>query len=187
MKILSFELLVPAVLAAISAVLLTPPVRRLARQTGAIAYPKDDRWHTRPVPTLGGVAILCASSLAFVLSSTVDTQIVPLLVAGLGMFLIGVTDDFLHLQPGTKLTGQIAVACVVMILGYAPMWTGWQALDVLLGILWIVTVTNAPNLLDNMDGLCAGIAALAAFACTVDLLSASPHLAAYAAAVGGAC
>ena len=186
-KALWLELLVGAALAAALVVALTPLVRLLARRVGAVAYPKDDRWHKHPVPTLGGIAIFGATVGSLALFGPRDPALVAVIVAGGGMFALGILDDFLHLQPSTKLTGQIAVACLVIMLGHAPAWTRWEPLDLLLGILWIVTITNALNLLDNMDGLCAGIAALAAAACTLDLMGTTVPLAAYGAALAGAC
>lgn len=180
------DLVLVAAAAAVLVVAATPLVRWIARRAGVLAYPKDDRWHKHPVPTLGGVAIFLGTFASLPLVVHDYAAILPVLVAGAGMFTLGIVDDFVKLQPSTKLTGQIAVACVVMMLGQRPGWTGWEALDLVLGILWIVTITNALNLLDNMDGLCGGIAAIAAFACTMDLMATSPPLAAYGAAVAGA-
>ena len=179
--------LIVALLAAVFVMGATPLVRRLARRLGALAYPKDDRWHKHPVPTLGGIALFAGTVGSLVLSGQRDPTLLAVAAAGVGMFTLGIVDDFLQLQPSTKLTGQIAVACVVIMLGHTPAWTGWQAMDLLLGILWIVVITNALNLLDNMDGLCAGVAALAAFACAMDLVGTSLPLATYATAVAGAC
>lgn len=185
MTVLDFKAqLIAAAAAALLVALATPLVRLLARKTGVLAYPKEDRWHTRPVPMLGGLAIF-VGSIGAVIVTQLEASMLPVLAAGAGMFVLGITDDFLKLKPSTKLTAQIAVACVVVMLD-RPDWTGWQAPDLLLGIFWIVLITNAFNLLDNMDGLCAGIAAIAAFACMVELLATDQPLAIYAAALGGA-
>jgi UDP-GlcNAc:undecaprenyl-phosphate GlcNAc-1-phosphate transferase len=181
----ALSLLSVAAFAAIFVIIATPLVRRIARNLGAVAYPKDDRWHKHPVPTLGGIAIVVGTLAGLVVTGHRDSAALAVIVAGAGMFFLGLVDDFAHLQPSTKLTWQIAVACVAIMLGHAPIWTGWEAPDLLLGILWIVMITNALNLLDNMDGLSAGIAALAALACTMDLMGTSLPLAAYAAAVAG--
>lgn len=175
-----------AVLAATLAVAATPLVRRLARATGVVAFPKEDRWHTRPIPMLGGLAIFVAAALSVIALGHADRGALPLLVAGGAMFSLGIVDDFLKLKPSTKLTGQIAVACVVVVIGPVPSWTAWHATNALLCILWIVTITNAFNLLDNMDGLCAGVAAIAGIACWIGLLGAAPVQAGYAAAIAGA-
>ena len=179
-------LLVTAGFAAALVVLTTPLVRLLARWTGVLAYPKEDRWHTTPIPMLGGIAIFVGVAGSVLATQGGGTRVLSLLVPGAGFFVLGVVDDFLKLKPSTKLTGQIAVGCVAVMLGAPPNWTPWEALNLLLGILWIVTITNAFNLLDNMDGLCAGVAGIAAFACAMDLLVAAPVFSAYAAALAGA-
>lgn len=179
-------LVVTAALSAALVVVSTPLIRRLALRTGAVAYPKEDRWHTHPVPMLGGVTMFVGTALTLVLTGHMNAAILPVLAAGAGMFVLGLVDDFLKLNPSTKLTGQIGVACAVVMFGPPPGWTGWHASDLLLGILWIVCVTNAFNLLDNMDGLCAGVAAITAFACAMDLIQAHAALAACAIAVAGA-
>jgi UDP-GlcNAc:undecaprenyl-phosphate GlcNAc-1-phosphate transferase len=168
------------------AIVATPLVRRLARATGVVSFPKEDRWHTHPIPMLGGVAIFAAAFLSVAGLGHIDRAALPVLVAGAGMFALGLVDDFLKLKPGTKLTAQIAVACAVVVIGPVPAWTAWHATNALLAILWIVTITNAFNLLDNMDGLCAGIAAIAALACWIGLLEGTTFHAAYAAAIAGA-
>ena len=134
MEKVTFGLLVVAMLAGLVVVAATPLVRLLARRVGALSYPKDDRWHTRPVPTLGGLAIFLGTVASLAASGHQDPALLAVVVAGSGMFTLGVVDDFLHLQPSTKLTGQIAVACVVIMLGHAPTWTIWEPLNLLLGI-----------------------------------------------------
>ena len=169
-----------------AAVLLTPIVRRLAMAVGAVAAPKQDRWHKQPIPLLGGVAIVGATMIAFSFIAGDRATVMPALLAGLVMFVVGVVDDALHLKPSTKLTAQIAAACGAVTLGATVQWTGYAALDSLIAILWIVAVTNALNLLDNMDGLCAGIAAIAAIVFALDLLDRPTVLPSYAAALAGA-
>src|SRR5688572_14274832 len=158
-----------AALAAVLAVLITPAVRMLARSVNAVAYPKDDRWHRQPIPMLGGVAIYAGASLSLALFGEIGRAAWPVLAAGTGMFVLGIVDDFQKLKPSTKLLGQIAVASLVVAIWPVPQWTAWPASNVVLATLWILMVTNAFNLLDNMDGLCAGIAAIAALTCWTGL------------------
>ena len=89
-----------------------------------------------------------------------------MIVAGAGMFFLGLVDDFAHLQPSTKLTWQIAVACIVIVLGHAPIWTGWEAPDLLLGILWIVISPTRSTCSTTWTGCAAGLPRSAALACT---------------------
>src|SRR4029434_10928119 len=85
-------------------------------------------------------------------------------VAGAAMFGLGLVDDLRRLKPSTKLIVQIVVACLVIFAHLRLDWTGIGALDDVLTILWIIVVTNPFNLIDNMDGLCAGVAAITAAA-----------------------
>ncbi len=148
--------------AALLSLLLTPFARAFARDRGIVAAPKADRWHQQPTPLLGGVGVWLASvSTALVFGA----PSVAVLGTASFMFLVGVVDDGMRLRPATKLTAQIIAASLLVTLGVTATWTGSLTLDAMLTILWIVGMTNAFNLLDNMDGLCSGIAliALAAF------------------------
>ena len=173
-----------AAVATLIVIAITPAVRWLAVALGAVAHPKDDRWHRRPIPMLGGVAIFAAAALSLAAVGDFNRAAWPVLVAGAGMFALGVVDDFVKLKPSTKLIGQIVVASIVVAFWPPPSWTSWPASNVILAMLWILTITNAFNLLDNMDGLCAGIAAIAGLTCWTGLVDGS--LAGYAAALTGA-
>src|SRR5205809_5536651 len=96
-------------------------------------------------------------------------QPVLLVCAGL-IFALGLTDDLVSLKPSTKLVAQIALASVLLGFGQRLNWTDSVTLDSLLTIVWVVGVTNAFNLLDNMDGLCAGIAIIVGSAFLMGLL-----------------
>jgi UDP-GlcNAc:undecaprenyl-phosphate GlcNAc-1-phosphate transferase len=77
------------------------------------------------------------------------------------IFLLGLADDFINIKPHNKLVGQILVASVTTFLGFRLHWFTSMTLDTFLSIVWIVGITNAFNLIDNMDGLCAGIGLIA--------------------------
>ena len=77
------------------------------------------------------------------------------------MFLIGLIDDLWSLRPVTKLVFEIAVASFLVFFGYRLGWVTSLTLDTILTLFWIVGFTNAFNLLDNMDGLCAGLSVVA--------------------------
>ena len=141
---------------------LTPLVVRWARGHQMVAVPRQDRWHREPTPLLGGVAIFAASTAAILLFGARDTRLVGLVAGGTLLFATGLIDDFRHLRPHTKLITQILAACVLVFSG-VQMGTPWHpAIAIPLTILWVVGITNAFNLLDNMDGLSAGTALIAA-------------------------
>ncbi|MFN2454898.1 MAG: hypothetical protein ABR577_11825 [Pyrinomonadaceae bacterium] len=148
--------------ALILAVMLTPLVRALARRYGAVARPKVDRWHKKPTAMLGGISVFLAvtiSYLAFVPRTSYGWVV---LYSSAFLFLIGLADDLLHAKPYQKLIGQVMGAAFVIYYGLSLPWTGSAVLNMGITIFWLIGITNAVNLLDNMDGLAAGIATIAA-------------------------
>ena len=159
-------------------VALTPIVRWGAIRSGLVATPRKDRWHTKPTAFLGGIAIYCAAGLPLLWFADFGSIIeyvrprspgfaVPsyITVVWLGiiiLFILGLLDDLLHFRPQNKLIVQIMVASMVAFLGYRLQWSSSLTADTVITIVWIVGITNAVNLLDNMDGLCAGISLIAA-------------------------
>jgi UDP-GlcNAc:undecaprenyl-phosphate GlcNAc-1-phosphate transferase len=144
------------------ALILTFLVRALARRFGFVAQPKTDRWHKKPTAMLGGVAIwlsVISTVLVFSLHTTYGLQI---LLASTFLFLVGLVDDLVHIKPYQKLIGQILGSAFVVYYGLSLPWTGSVLLNMALAIFWLIGITNAINLLDNMDGLASGIAVIAA-------------------------
>ena len=180
----------------------TPVVREIAKRKGWVAYPSKQRWHKQPTALLGGVAIYLgiATALFFMADfstilphffRTSDSVNLPSLgaVIWLGMtflFFLGLLDDFLHIKPHTKLVGQILVALLVAFLGFRLHWFESLTLDTMVTIAWIVGITNAFNLLDNIDGLCAGIGLIAVVFMTILFWVSTPEAAFIAMSVGGA-
>jgi UDP-GlcNAc:undecaprenyl-phosphate GlcNAc-1-phosphate transferase len=144
------------------ALLLTYLVRAFARRYGFVAVPKTDRWHKKPTAMLGGVAIwLSVVTTSFVFSfQTVYGKYI--LFASTFLFLVGLIDDLIHIKPYQKLIGQILGSAFVVYYGLSLPWTGSVLLNMALAIFWLIGITNAINLLDNMDGLASGIAIIAA-------------------------
>ena len=141
---------------------VTPLVAHWGRSHGMVAVPRQDRWHRKPTPLLGGVAIYAGTSVAIFLFARHDARLIGLEVGGALLFITGLIDDFRHLRPHTKLIAQILAACA-MVVGGVQIGTPWLApIAIPVTILWIVGITNAFNLLDNMDGLSAGTAVIAA-------------------------
>src|SRR6185295_14702304 len=86
------------------------------------------------------------------------------------MFITGLVDDVLSLKPATKLIAQIGLASALLFFDYRLNWLESTTLDMLLTLVWIVGMTNAFNLLDNMDGLCGGVTMIVGAALMIDLL-----------------
>ncbi len=140
---------------------LTPLVRVLARRNGLVARPKIDRWHKKPTAMFGGVAILLAVLVSYALFVEHTPHSLVAVGASTFLFAIGLIDDLLHTKPYQKLIGQIMAAAFVVAFGLTLPWTSSEPLNIFITIVWLIGITNAVNLLDNMDGLAAGIAAIA--------------------------
>jgi len=144
---------------------LTPVVRRLARRWGMVAQPKADRWHNKPTAMLGGLAVfltVAISYLIFIGQMPNRPYGWVVMLASSFLFLIGLIDDIVHVKPYQKLIGQLMGASLIVYYGLSLPWSGSASLNMAITIFWLVGITNALNLLDNMDGLAAGIAAIAA-------------------------
>lgn len=148
----------------------TPLVRRLALKWNYVAVPRPDRWHQKPTGLLGGVSIFGSVMAAWLVSaflfSGFEDLIFPLLPVALcaaAVFLLGLADDLSEMNAQYKLIGQVVAASVLVVFGFQFAWFDSQTANILVSIFWIVGITNAFNLLDNMDGLSAGIAAISGF------------------------
>jgi UDP-GlcNAc:undecaprenyl-phosphate GlcNAc-1-phosphate transferase len=173
------------VAAAVSAA-ATPLMKRVAVVVGAVARPSSDRWSQRVIPLLGGVAIYLGVVVPVLGFGPRDPVVGWVLAAGTVMMFVGLVDDFVHLKPSSKLVAQLLVACAFQVGGLHSSWTGWVVIDSPISILWVVAITNAFNLLDNMDGLCAGIGAIAALAFAACITGQAPAMALVAIALAGA-
>jgi len=167
---------------------LTPVVRAGARRWGAVARPRADRWHSKPTALLGGIAIFCGFAAAFALAWPSPLRQLPLLgLCGLGMFALGLVDDLVSLRPAAKLAGQIVVASVFTFAGVRLVYAFVPVVDIGITVLWLVGITNAINLLDNLDGQAAGVTVIAAAFLTYFFWAAGqPVEAGLAAALAGA-
>ena len=162
---------------------VTPLVRHMAIRKGWVARPREDRWHKKTTALFGGIAIFIGISIPlFVVgdyqsllhkivatgsSGRLPSIAVVILCGATILFLLGLADDFLNLKPQNKLIGQIIVASMVAFLGFRLDWFTSLTLDTMVTLVWIVGITNAFNLLDNMDGLCAGVAMVASLSMAV--------------------
>jgi UDP-GlcNAc:undecaprenyl-phosphate/decaprenyl-phosphate GlcNAc-1-phosphate transferase len=155
------QILLPVATSFVLALILTPLVRTFARRYGVVAKPKIDRWHKKPTAMLGGVAIALSVLLGvFVLAPHTTYSWVILRASGF-LFFVGLIDDLLHIKPYQKLIGQIMGAAYVVYYGLTLPWTHSVLVNMALTIFWLIGITNAINLLDNMDGLSSGIALIA--------------------------
>ncbi|MGD0622079.1 MAG: MraY family glycosyltransferase [Thermacetogeniaceae bacterium] len=156
--------------------LLTPLVKKLAVAAGAIDLPGQRKVHQHPVPCWGGLGIFlgfAAALVAAVLMAVLPLtrEVIGLLAGGLVVLVVGMLDDWKGISPLAKLAGQIAAAAVAVSFGirmhfvtnpFGGIIALRYPLSVILTIAWLVAITNALNLVDGLDGLAAGIAAISA-------------------------
>lgn len=166
----------PASLLTIWALLRTPAARYV------VAAPRADRWHTRSTPLLGGsgflAGLLVAVGIALAAGKIPASRELGGILGGCALlYAAGLLDDVFHLPPIAKLAAQIGAAALVLASGVRVEIVSNGILATALGVVWIVGMTNAFNLLDNMDGLAATLAAIACAFFAIDAFTVHPsHL-----------
>lgn len=166
--------------AAVATFALVPLTRRLAVRYGAVVAPDDRHVHLAPTPTAGGVAMLIGVLAAVVVASALDdfdlvlaarTEVLGVIAAATIIFAVGFIDDLREISPPAKIAGMVLAGSVLSMTGVSilvfrvPFFdllflsADWSAL---VTVLWVVGMANAVNLIDGLDGLAAGIVAIAA-------------------------
>jgi UDP-GlcNAc:undecaprenyl-phosphate/decaprenyl-phosphate GlcNAc-1-phosphate transferase len=169
----------------------TPIMRRAAVQFGILDRPHGElKSQSEAVPYLGGLAVFLAYLFALGITFEFGHSVLGILLSGTLMLLLGLIDDLGVLSPWEKLAGE-TVAIVVLLkaglyikLGFLPAPVAWT-----LSVLWLLTVTNAFNVIDVMDGLASGVGAVAAlFLAAIAIHNDEPMVAVMAASLaGGLC
>lgn len=160
-------LLIAVVIVAIAA---TRIVRAVARSQGIVAVPRADRWNRKPTALLGGAGIYAAFVGAMLVLRPSIPGLWPLVCGATVLFFTGLIDDLMPLKPHTKLVMQVAAALVLPLAGVVLPWTPFAILNDAITLVWMVGITNAVNLLDNMDGLAGGVATIACISMAASLL-----------------
>lgn len=158
--------LITTLVAFLLSILLVPLVRWFGFRLGKVSQPRQDRWHRKPTPMLGGIAMFLAFVLALAFWLWWSKAAVyhwGLLAGATLSFLVGVIDDFKRLTPIPKLFGQLLAALIFVFVGDQTIrFFPWPVANILLTIFWLVGISNAINLLDNMDGLAGGVSLISA-------------------------
>ena len=149
------------VAAAISFV-ATPAFASAAQRIGLVVHPRSDRWHRAVTPLLGGAAMALGALVALAALGPAQRGVAVVILCALLAFGLGLLDDFRHLAPATKLVGQVIVASVLALGGVHAELVPIVPVSFVITVLWVVVMMNAVNLLDNMDGLAAGVSAIGA-------------------------
>ena len=167
--------------AALIAFVATPPVARLARRLGVLHHPRDRDLHDRPVPGLGGLAILAAALVAALIFLPWNSETRGIIGGALAIAFVGAVDDWRPngLHPAVKLAGQFAAAAIPVAAG---VWVENVTLPFVepldlndwgkaLTLVGMVAVMNVVNFTDGADGLAAGVCTIAAATFAVIALS----------------
>ena len=169
---------------------VTPLVRHAATRFGVTDAPSARKVHTSPVPLLGGLAIWLGFVLTLLLFDPADfVQQFGSIIAGATLAsMVGLWDDRWGMKPVVKLVGQMVAAGLMVAFGASVQFLHNDTLNFALTLLWVVGITNALNLMDNMDGLAGGVATWAAFFFfLLAMMSGQRLLAPLALALAGAC
>lgn len=165
-----------------------PWVRRLAIHLGFVDAPARRKLHTAPMPLLGGLAIFAGAAIALLaFSNQLPASVGGVLLAITIVVLIGLLDDRLSLPARFKMAGLLLAAIVLIYFDIRVKLPLPEPVNIFLTLLWLLGIANAINFLDNMDGLSAGISAVAAsFMLLLGLINDQFLVSALAAAVLGA-
>ena len=173
------------VVAAVASWVLTFPARRIAVQIGYVAQPDERKVHQRVTPAAGGVAMFVAMLVTWAVAASIpalsplfrgSSEPLGLILGAAVIFVVGIIDDFRDMSAPAKVAGEVLAATILYFMGVtwfqikvplagtvllSPEWTP------LLTALWVIAITNAVNLIDGLDGLAAGVVAIASGALAV--------------------
>lgn len=163
------KVLGPMLIAFLLVVCITPFVKKLAKIV-ALDKPNERKVHKSLMPRMGGLAICLGFWLTVLLTQDLTKEIFGLLAGGIVIAFVGILDDTKGVSPKMKLLAQGIAACIVLFSGVKVQFLTHPIEGVIplgflsypLTFLWIVGITNAVNLIDGLDGLAAGISAIAA-------------------------
>jgi UDP-GlcNAc:undecaprenyl-phosphate GlcNAc-1-phosphate transferase len=164
-----------------------PAAIRVAGRTGFYDSPAGYKSHAGPTPYLGGIAVISAFAVAFLLLADGVGDYWPLVVGAVGLMMVGTVDDRVNLSPWLRVGTEVLAAWLLWREGLGWSFLDSDAANLALTALWVTAVVNAFNLMDNLDGAAASVAAVSA-GCVVVLATIGdvPTLAVLAVALSGA-
>jgi UDP-GlcNAc:undecaprenyl-phosphate GlcNAc-1-phosphate transferase len=174
--------LIVLAVAAVATYAATPLVRKLSERMGALKRPDERGVHVTPTPTLGGMAMLVGVLAAAIAAWAIDdfaivfearTEFIGVILAATFMYLVGFIDDLWEVSAPAKLAGMVLAGSILSLSGvsififripFQGLFLLSGDLSFLVTVIWVVVMANASNLIDGLDGLAAGIMAIAAAA-----------------------
>jgi len=166
----------------------TPFAMRLAFKFNILDHPEEKKAHLRPTPLLGGLAIYIAFLASALFSVKLDSPVLGIFIGLTMLLVLGLVDDKIGMMPQLKLSMQILAALTAFKLGLRVTTIEDYYLCMFFTVFWIVGITNAFNLLDNLNGLSGGVAAIASvFFCVIAFFDGNYLAATLSAGVTGAC
>ena len=181
---------IPIILASgLISFIATPLLRKLAASIDFVDNPERRKLHVTPMPMLGGLAIYFGLVSATVMTNTrMHTEMMGIISGATVVTLFGLWDDRYGMRPLVKLGGQALATLILITAGIQVTLFQAPALNVALTFLWVLGISNALNLLDNMDGLAAGITAvISGFFLVLAVVEGLGVVSTLAAAMLGAC
>ena len=153
----------------IVSLIITPIIIKISYRLGIVDKPNYRKIHKQPISVLGGTVILFSFLIGIWLGHPIETEVKPLIIGAVIIYLVGLIDDIYDLKPLVKLAGQIVAALVVVFYGvtidFISLPIGptihFGILSVPITVIWIIAITNAINLIDGLDGLASGVSAIA--------------------------
>ncbi|PNV79763.1 MAG: undecaprenyl/decaprenyl-phosphate alpha-N-acetylglucosaminyl 1-phosphate transferase [Dictyoglomus turgidum] len=157
-------------LSLVISVLLTPWVKKIAYQVGAVDIPNDRKVHLKPIPRIGGVAFFLSILVVNVIFNK-SPVVEKIIFGGLLVFLVGLLDDFVELKPKPKFWLTFLAVLIAVILGVrVEIWRVPYTKIIIKGFwanvitfVWLLGITNAMNFIDGLDGLAGGVSVISSF------------------------
>jgi len=185
------------------AFLLVPLSKKISFKVGAVAHPRERDVHKKPMPRMGGISIVFATSISILLFSGVLKDLEPkklfaILFAGILVFLVGFFDDIYEFSAKYKFLGQTVAAVIVVMAGVRIEALTWPFAEdglikfgvfaIPITLIWILGMTNAVNFIDGLDGLAAGVSSIGAiYIMIISIFLGTNSIVLITAALAGAC